>query len=382
MTSNQFTLFLFGTFVSSLGNLVFFLGLLGFLRLELFSVGRVAICVGFIRGGALLVQSFSASSLDRISPKKLLISSEILAALTSFSLLMLWPSVKQNFQWFVLFATLRASVLAVQGGVRSKLMRELSGDSALQNSRTAVWLNKVTHGSIVIASVLSLWVVRHGSMEAAILIDFASFIVNGIIMWRLPMQASAVVPPMKWYSAFVNLYRYVGNVALFDLFLAVVMMGTNLFIVRLAGDHPERTSIYFLAYGIAIWVAGFADRAFFPKLNDGWIWSIIALSYVGIVRNTHDVYLTFVCALILYLAYWLLFHRYSARIQHQAPAHLVAGIATARNSQMLAILVAGEFFVGTLAKAMPIELEGGWRALLCVVIAVWVLGKSGKQDHA
>lgn len=374
MTRRQLNLLYLSTFVSSIGTLCFTMAVVSYLREMGFSVFDTSLLVGFTRLTSLLSMFVSGRWIDSVSPKKYLIGTEIAATVATLVLLHLWGSVHESYFLFVGWASVRAAVIAIQSGSRSRIMKDLSGEDLATNSRTATWLNQVTHGSIAISALISFYAVQTFDFRWLILFDGITFVICGVIIWWLPIGSGRQELSVQkgWFESFSDLYRFAPEVAKADLALAAGNAGLTMFLVRLSGPRPELVTFYLFSYGLAVWIAGSLVHRGVLRSRHISIWMAMGVGYilVGISRD-HSI-ATFASLFFVYTCYWLLFHRYSGQLQHQTASGRVGGVMMARNVQMLAVLVIGEFAVGAVSNTASIEIDIGIRLAIFIVFSVYL----------
>ena len=370
---NQIVLFYLGSFLSSVGSMTYLVSSMAFMAKMGVSISQIGLFVGCTRFFPLVVSVFYGDLADRVSARKLIVISELMAACASVGLVLAWQPAGQSIFYFTLFSILRGVFLIVQGPGKSRIAKEIAGSDFASNSRTAIWLNKVTHGSALFAAGLGWIAVKFLSIYYVLAFDLLTFFINGIFVWQLSLgdvgvaQADEMRPNIL--RKFKDLYHFNPKVAVYDLVLAVIMCGANVFSARIAGPHDELIPLFLASYGLAVWTSGYLERSRFVSSLHLSVWVILGFGYItlGILANTGfgalGVY--FICD----SAYWTLFHRYSGQIQTQSPLERTASVFSARMIQMLIVLSIGEFVVGAWAEKLPVFWDAAWRGVACLLMA-------------
>ncbi len=212
---------------------------------------------------------------DRYSSKKLLIITEIVCATLSYVILVLWKKGPELFWYFIIFSSLRASLIAIQNGPRGKLTKLFSNESLQSNINTAAWLNKVTHGSFLIASILSIYLLNNFSFREVIFIDMFSFLIGGILLLFIADDGSFKKSEENFLKKFTYLFKYTKASEIYDLLLALSVTGLNMLTVRIVGADHNKIPYFYAIYGLCVWLSGaFKNTVFFKSTITciGWAW--------------------------------------------------------------------------------------------------------------
>ena len=271
--------------------MTFLIGLIVFMMKAGFGLFQVSIILGLSRLIPIIVSTFLGDLADRIPAKQTVLYTEVGAGLTSMGILWVWTRGGHAYLPLAAFTVLRSVVLAFQSGSRNRLVKELSGTGYQSNARNAVYYNKATQGATLFAGLLAWLAFEYINFESVILLDAATFFINGLLLLslastRAPSPSSAVRNDhISILKKFKDLYLYNPRAAVLDAILALAMMGTASFNTRLAGAHQEWNPIILIAYGLAVWVAGFIERSRFAvKIGPGlWIGFGLSFATLGLV---------------------------------------------------------------------------------------------------
>jgi MFS family permease len=341
---NQFP-FLIGAFISSLGSQTFMISLIAFMKAANYTLWQIGLIIGSMQFANMIINLLLGDTADRISPRKLVLWTEISAAITAGLLAWTWTKGPAYFDYFLILAVLRASVLAVQGPGKNKIAKLLSDGSYSSNSRLAVWMNKVNYGTIFFAAGFAWLAVSFLQFPPIIMFDATTFLINGIIIWRylkVPLTTFAN-SRFRFIDKFVYFYKYCQKTAFFDLFLTISLCGGNVFIVRFIGSEELWIPIFLASYGLAIWTTGYLQRIKWVQQQHTLFWTGLAVSFFLLSKYPEQGMSTLLCFMLNNHFYWLLYHKYSAQIQAATPAEHMAAVSSARTVQMLLIIAIGEF---------------------------------------
>jgi len=368
-------LFYLGTFFSSIGSMTYLVCAMAFMIKAGLSTFEVGLFVGATRFFPILSTLLLGDISDRISPRKLIIVSEVLASIISLGLILAWTNISYSVIPFISLSMIRACILSIQAPSKSKIAKIIAGADYSKNSLTAIWLNKVTHGSALFAAIIGFVFVTKLTMVHVLAFDFLTFLINGIIVWKLSIGSTKGSDSInfRFFEKFKYLYRYSQRAATLDILLALVMCGANLFSTRIAGTREELIPLFLGSYGLAVWTSGFLERWAPIRKAHISVWVVLGLSYVFLGQLADTGWAALFVYFISDSAYWLLFHRYSAHIQTDAPPEKAAAIFSARIIQMLIVLSLGEFVVGFWSQYVSVEWDATWRAVLCLIVAIMLV---------
>ena len=102
----------------------------------------------------------------------------------------------------------------------------------------------------------------------AIILDFATFIANGLIVFLMPGEEVVQKAPsitISWKQKFSDHFRYNRRAAILDIALAVSIAGVISFFARVAGSNHVWNAFFLTGYGLSVWIAGFMERSFAKK---------------------------------------------------------------------------------------------------------------------
>jgi hypothetical protein len=380
--------FLIGTFISSLGSMTLFICLMAFMHQAGHSMLNISLVVGGSRFITLIVSVLGGHIADRIPAKKLILWTEMISAAVSGALAWTWSQGLDGYRSFLLVFLLRTALLTVQQPGRHKISKLLSENTYSSNAKQAIWLNKVTHGSLFFAAGLSFIAVRWGNFYWAIAFDALTYLLNFFIILLPGFGTFTAAKDIKKYSLsgkFSDLYFFSSSTAVLDLLLALALCGGNLFTLRMADNDAAWLPGIFASYGFAVWVAGYlAKNTLIQRLHvPTWIAFGLSFLLLGVYHGLGV--LTWSIFLLNHHCYWLLFHRYSSIIQASTPQEKMAAVSSARMAQMILVLATGEFLVGAWQRWVPLFWEGTWRAILCFLVAALLasgcLGLAQEKNH-
>lgn len=372
-------LFYAGVLVSSIGSSAFANALMAFLVLSHFPLAQASLIIGLQRILPTLGIAVFGQWTDRWSPRKTIVGAEIAAALVSVSLLVVWQGSATNILLLGGLCVVRASVVSFQIGSRAKISKSLSGSSFSGNSSHAMWLNKATQGAALFSGALAWVFVSYFSLEAAILFDLATFVVNGVIVFLLP---KSLLPEVEkdaqpdqgevWSSKFRDFVRLNPTAFLFDVVLFVSTGGLLSYCARLSGAEPQWMGLFLAAYGLSVWVAGFAERRWTNHLSTLPFWFGIGLSYLILGQFKSSSVWAVGVSFVTHFCFWIIFHRVSAKIQLNTPFEKMGSVASARSVFLVLLSSGAEILVGAWSTVVSHASESALRAALVFCFASYL----------
>lgn len=379
MKKNTALLFYSGTLISSIGNLVFSICLLAFMLNSGYDLFSASLIIGLSRLIPVTIQTFWGQLADRLPPRKTIIVSEVIASVMSLGILLSWNHGKEAYWLLATFCVLKASVVAFQAGSRAKITKFLSDESYSSNAKNAVWYNKATQGATLFAGLFAFIIIGHFSFKVAVLIDMASFLINGIFLLLATVEdkpSSPTADKDPFYKKFLDFYRYNPRAAVLDFFLCLSMMGTMSFMARLGGQDQKWNALFMAGYGFAVWFSGVVERGQYLKNYSKLIWIGLGASYIALGLTPGGEWLTLSLSVFKDICFWLLFHRISTYVQMDTPHNVIGGVSNARMVQVAAVLAIGEVTVGAWQKVLPVFYDGLWRGVFCfTLVALMMLPK-------
>lgn len=364
--------FYFGTLISSVGSFVYNICLVAFMIQGGYDLFNVSLILGLQR----LVPMFAAGVFghytDKFSPRLTVVLTEFGAALATFGILWAWEQGQAGYWYMLAFTLMKTSVISFQVGSKVKITKILSDSTYASNASHAIWFNKATQGATLFAGIIAWPIVAKLNFETAIWLDLISFIINGVIVFFLPIQGpskengESIVSGI--FSKFKDFYKYNKRAATLDALLAVSMMGTTSFTSRMAGNDQTWMAVLIGGYGFSVWAAGFIEKSQILKNRSLTFWLGLGLSYSFLGFSAGQGFLTLALVICKDTFYWLLLHRISSHIQMDTPQSVMGSVSSARTTQMIAILATGELLVGSWSKILPVEFDGLWRGVFCLVI--------------
>lgn len=383
-SARQAGFFYAGTLLSSIGSMTFTICLTAFMLQGGSPLMIIGISIAANRLIPLLVNLIWGDLADRQDPRHIILVTEALASALSVCLLFSWNQDSDWFWGFLALLVARSSVVVLQTGARGRIAKALGSHSLVANSKSAVWLNKATHGAAIFGGVIGWLFVRYGNFEHVILFDLTTFLVAGVLLWfskiHIPNENSRT-HKLSVFAKFHDLYRLAPVPALLDLLLAIATSGMGTLVATLSDGQQELVPLFLITYGAAVWASGFLCRLEFFKEQHTALWIVLAISFVAAFASIGSPFLTLPLIFIRDLSYWSLFHRYTAQIQHATPATAIAGVSAARTVQVVAVLSIGEIGVGLWGPHITHLTEAGWRAALCLVIATLLIATKLKTTR-
>ena len=363
--------FFAGLLISSVGGMTFTIGLIVFMMRAGFGLFQISIIIGLSRLIPIVASTLLGDLADRTTAKTMVLCTELAAGLSSIGILWIWTREDHAYLPLAVFTVIRSVVLAIQSGSRNKLVKELSGDGYESNARNAVYFNKATQGAALFAGLLAWLAFEYINFESVIILDAATFFLNGIILLSLSGSGASSVAAGRSSPSitqkFKDLYHYNPRASRLDVFLALAMMGTASFNTRLAADHQEWNPILSVTFGLAVWVAGYLERSKLALKMGPSLWLFFGMSFTSlgfIPAGPGLVVMSFVKDTF----YWILFHRITTAIQMDTPKEVIGSVSHARSAQMVAILALGELAVGAWQGVLPLSVDGLWRGMLCCAV--------------
>lgn len=377
-------LFYSGVLISSIGSGAFGMALFAFLLLNHFSLSEAALMLGLQRIVPTLVLAWSGHWTDRWPPKITILLAELIAAILSLVLLLVWRGPDSDFLLLTVFSVARSVVVSFQQGSRAKISKMLSGATYLENSRHAMWLNKATQGASLFSGALAWVFVTYASLETAILFDCVTFALNGIIVFLMPdfnenklvreATASGVgEPPLeRWHDKFRELVKWNRQAVWLDVGLFFCTGGLVAYSARISGSEPGWSGLFVAVYGLAVWVAGFMERSLTSKFSTFPCWLGIALSFLALGQFQKANALALAVFFLKDLCFWIIFHRVSAHLQMRTPVAKMGSVSSARSVLIVLISAGSEILVGAWSKIVSLPTESAIRAAIALGFGIYV----------
>lgn len=370
------SLFYFGTLISSVGTFAFNLALIAYMLKNGFNLAQASLIIGLQRFIPVVVTGIWGHYTDHWSAKVTVIIAEVIAAITSIALLLIWSDADTNYNLLAIACVMRSVVVSFQMGSRAKITKLLSDNTYSNNSKHAIWMNKATQGATLFGGLFAWVIIRYFNLETAIIFDAITFILNGVIVLLLPnleAEKASTFEKISWYQKFSDLFRYNKRAAVLDILLATSMMGTVAYMSRLAGNDQSWAGLYMGSYGLAVWVSGFLERGITTRASTIPYWFVLGFSFLVLGQLTGPSVITLAVFFVKDLSFWTIFHRISSHIQVDTPAERIGSVISARTSIMITILALGEIMVGAWSNVAPITLESSVRALLSILVGGYLL---------
>jgi MFS family permease len=378
-------LFYFGILISSIGSGAFGTALFSFLILNNFSLAQAALLLGLQRLIPTFVVAISGHWTDRLSARATIIAAEVIAAFLSLALILVWHGQDSSLFLIGVLSIARTVIVFFQLGSRAKISKILSGDSFQGNSRHAMWLNKATQGGSLFSGVLAWAFVTYGTLEGAILFDFVTFVLNGLIVFLLPRLANSVfladsaevrtvqaAERERWFEKFRAYFMSNRQLMYADIALFVATGGLIAYGARIAGNQPGWAGLFVAAYGLAVWVAGFMERSVTSKLSVTPFWIGIGLSYLVMGQAEHATLFVVGVSFVKDFCFWVIFHRVSARLQMRTPVRKMGSVTSARSVLIVVLSAGAEILVGAWSNVVSLPLESAVRAGIAMTVGIYV----------
>ena len=379
-------LFYAGTLISSIGSFAFNVSMIAFLQRAGFSLAEVGAILGLQRLIPTAVVGLWGHYTDRISPRKIVLIAEVGAAIATGVLLLLWKGPGSNLILFGAVCIVRATIVTFQIGSRTKITKLLGDGTFKSSSKNAIWFNKATQGATLFGGAIGWVIITNFSLEAAILLDGATFLINGIIALLLPNlegeAPSSPSRPEKIRQKFADLFSSNPKSAALDLILAAAMMGTVAFQSRFGGNDQSWTAIYMAGFGLAVWIAGFLEQGPSSKISSLPFWITLAASFVCIGTVGQPGVVTAIFFFTKDLSYWILFHRISSHIQADTPVDRMGSVSSARMTLMISILASGEILTGAWSPFVSLFADGLLRGIIAMSATVLLISMRKKHKEA
>ncbi len=384
-------LFYAGILISSVGSGTFGTALFSFLILNQFSLAHAALLLGLQRLIPTAVVAMTGHWTDRLSARATIIAAEIVAAVLSLALIFVWHGQDSSLWLIGALSIARTVIVFFQLGSRAKISKMLSGDTFQGNSRHAMWLNKATQGGSLFSGILAWLFVTYGTLEAAIIFDFATFVLNGLIVFLLPKLSSSIFvadkgdradrvetltvgrqPRERWFEKFRDYFSSNRELMYVDIALFVSTGGLIAYGARIAGNEPGWAGLFVAAYGLAVWVAGFTERSVSSKFSATPYWIGIAISYLIMGQFERATMFVVGVSFVKDFCFWVIFHRVSARLQMRTPVRKMGSVTSARSVLIVVISAGAEILVGAWSDVVSLQFESAVRAAIAVTVGLYV----------
>jgi hypothetical protein len=376
-------LFYFSTLISSIGSLTFNLCMIAFMLNAGFHLGEATLILGLQRLIPAIIVGIWGHITDSLPPRLTVVFVEVMAAVLSTALFYFWDGGNTHYLMFASIAILRAALTNFQTGSRVKITKMISDSSYEANAKHAIWFNKATQGATLFSGLIAAGLIKYSNFETAIIFDALTFVLNGMIVYFLPIQElqNQDQQKAKWHQKFSDLFKFNPTAAKLDLLLALSMMGTVAFQARVAGVDQSWAALFSASYGLAVWTAGFAERSRLKQIASSPFWILLGISYLLIGFFGGANWLSVLFFFAKDLGYWLILHRISGHIQTDTPTERIGGVTSARMTLMVVILSLGEVLVGAWASFVPVWLEGVFRFLIVLAVGIFLLVKKSNQEQ-
>ena len=255
-----------------------------------------------------------------------------------------------------------------------------------------MWLNKATQGASLFSGGLAWVFVTYGSLEGAILFDFATFVLNGVIVFALPKLEEAasiesekpVEAAERWYEKFRSYAVDHRETFLSDVALFLCTGGLIAYSARIAGSEAGWAGLFVAAYGLSVWVSGFMERSITSKLSLTPYWIGIGACYIALGQFEHASVLAIVISFLKDFCFWVIFHRVSSDLQMRTPMAKMGSIASARAVVIVTLSAGAEIAVGAWSNVLSLQAESALRAIFAIGVGVglYAMKRSAKRAQS
>lgn len=365
-------LFYFGMLISSVGSFAYGMSLIAFMLKSGFELWQASLIIGLTRFVPVVTTALWGHLTDVLPARKTVAVAEGIAGLTSAALLLIWSDANTNYPLLVVVCILRSIVVSFQTGSRGKITKLLSDDSYKANSRNAIWLNKATQGATLFGGLVAWIIIKHFTLQTAIVVDAVTFIINGGIAFMIPdfetKTSADATEKTSWIQKFRDFFNFNSRAAMLDAVLALSMMGTMAFMARMAGNDQSWTGLYLASFGLAVWISGYLERGITSNFSTLPYWITLSGSFVvlGLLKGPGP--LTLFIFFLKDMSYWIIYHRISTHIQIDTPSNKMGSVISARMAIMVTILAVGEILVGAWSHVVPIAFECFGRGFIAIFV--------------
>ncbi len=371
----NFIVFNIGMLISSIGTMTFLVSSMASLNQTGKNIAEIGIFVGTFRLVPAIVSIIFTNLFLKLSKVKYYIPLEILSFILSMILAFYVRETHFNVIIFTTIAVARAILSLPQRGNRPYIMKFLEEKMNMAHQRPILWLNKVTHGATFFAAILSALGITYLSLSTIIIIDGITYLASALLsigviklikeyeQQNLEEKSQDQVGQL-WQGSKLLIQR-LPLITFLDFILATVLIGANIFSVRVAGNQAILIPLLLMSYGLSVWVGGFLIRIKnFEKYNF-LFWPLMAIGFYFVSLHPGEGALTWSLTFLSDLGYWIIFHYITETIQNKYPLSQIDVVHYARNSLMMMYLALGEYGVGFWSAHLSLSTEGLIRALIC-----------------
>lgn len=379
---NKAFLFYLGQFLSSMGSLAFNLCLVAFMPKAGFDLGQISLILGLQRFIPVFILGALGHLADQFSAKKTVVVLEVFAGILSLLLFWVWNESQTNYILFLGLCVLRAVLVNFQTGSRVKLSKLLSDDSYDSNAKHAIWQMKASQGATLFAGLIGLVLIQYLSLKIAILIDFISFLINGLIVYFMPDEENgnqSKIGTPSWSEKFKEHFKFNKRAAVLDIGLAVSVGGLISFFARVSGESAIWNALFLTSYGLSVWIAGFMERSFAKKFSSIPFWFVLGGSFLLLGQIGGPNTETLIVMFVKDISYWIILHRVSGHIQADTPVSAISAVSSARFAIMVVILSLGEILVGSWSNTVSLKTETILRAVVAISIGIGLVVSSSAK---
>lgn len=348
--------FYLAVLISSVGSLVFTIGIIALLPGRPFSLLQVSSLILVNRVTTVITASIFPDFADRFSPKSILAITELGAFLFSTLLLALFTFQQESYLAVLICIGLKSLVTSFQGASRAKIVKLFSNSDFKNNLLTSSVYQIVTQGATLIAGLVGICFVRVGSIKNIIIFDAITFLLGGVLLLNLQLS---VVSPLSSHtdiiSGFKKFYHFSKKIGVADLFLALSLSGYWTFNRKISNIYGDIANSYLLSiYGAMVFVTALYVNKLKKFKNVSMFSVLLCISFI-LTPFQNGLLTLCIIVIIRDFSYWVVFHIISARIQQQVPIDSTAVSSSYRLLQMIGILAFGEMVSASLGQNLVQE---------------------------
>ncbi|MCM2280912.1 MAG: hypothetical protein NDI61_03600 [Bdellovibrionaceae bacterium] len=354
-------IFFIGAFASAIGTHTFPSAGLAFMKQAGLTLSQIGLIMMLTRIATVIANFGLGDFIDRINPIRLILAAEITNLFVTAGLVIVWPAIPNYFVLFVILVYFRSSLIALTGPSQSKFVKSAYGHNASSLKAATVGLNVVSYGSVVFATLLAWYAIQYRNFQFILIIDGFTFLLNGLLLWmvssHIKVENSRPIKATGPFEKFKTLRNLNPSLFRADIFLHLAVFGTNLLMVRLAGDHLSWIPILLVTFGIAVWISGFMYQRFDHIKVVRWSWFGITTAFIIMYLFRGHLEGLVIATLLRNVAYWNIFNHHSVEIQKRSHATNVARLSSARTALNAIILGLGELVMGLASPHLSLATE-------------------------
>lgn len=361
-----------GTFISQLGNYVFIAGMIFFPK----AIGWSHLQVGLLLGASHLFGMLSLLVFgdigDRISPKKIIVTVELLAMCISICLMLLWGSDFPYSKYlFILFVGFKAVLTSIQSPARNKYIKILSKNHQ-HTKNLSIFLSSITSGTSLFSAFLCLLFFKNVDFTYTMAFDALSFLLGGILIFNLPDISFSQNTKKSITDRFKDYFSIDKTLIFKDLSLSILISGISILIVRISAIEPSLTFVLQALFGLSFFVSGYIFSKIKQENYDHFTWLFFSLSY-GLLYFARQEWSVVLFTFLVFLSYAKIVQSYTVEWQQKTPVEITSSVFGIRSLLNILILGCGEIFAGKIASNISIYNESLIRSAICLFIALTIV---------